>query len=341
MSPSNQDRSSRPRVAVIGTGGTISFDGRHSLDTYEYMEFGDRQEVAGVIGRFPEVAAAADLRLVDCRSLPSSSVSPADWLELAGLIDAQGTGEDPPDGVVVTHGTATLEETAYFLNLTLKSTCPVVVVGAQRPLNALGSDAGPNLLGAVRLAAAPEARGLGVLVLLNEEIQAAREVTKTSTHRLETFRSPDLGMLGYTDPDGRVAIYRHPARRHAPDTEFDLAGLEALPRVDIVPSYAGADATAIEAFAAAGARGLVIATLAPGLVPPVQQDAILAARAAGLLVVQSTRVGSGRALRRASMIEHGIVAADNLNPQKARVLAMVALTRTDDPERVQAMFDTY
>ncbi len=331
----------RPRVTVIGTGGTISFDGRDSLDTYEYMEFGTRREIAAVLDRFAELCAAAELSPVGFRAVPSSAVSPADWLALAALIHELAAAEDPPDGIVVTHGTATLEETAYFLNLALETPCPVVLVGAQRPLNALGSDAGPNLLGAVRLAGSPEARGLGVLVLLNEEIQAAREVTKTSTHRLETFRSPDLGMLGYCDPDGRIAIYRRPARRHAPDTEFDLAGLEALPRVDIALSYAGADATAIDAFIAAGARGLVIATLAPGLATPVQQDAIRAARAGGLLVVQSTRVGSGRALRRASMIERGIVAADNLNPQKARVLAMLALTVTDDPERVQAMFDTY
>ena len=335
------DTDARPTVAVIGTGGTISFSGRHSLDTFEYMEGATRHEIDEIVSRFPELAEAARIRPVGFRALSSSAVTPDDWLALARTIHELCEGADAPDGVVVTHGTATLEETAYFLTLTLKTARPVVMVGAQRPMDTLGSDAGPNLLNAVQVAAAPEARGLGVLVLLNEEIQAAREVTKTSTHRLETFRSPQLGLLGYADADGRVAIYRRPARRHAPDTEFDVAGLAALPRVDIVPVYAGADAAAVTAFLAAGAEGLVIAGVAPGMATPAQREALTQARGAGVLVVQSTRAGSGRVLRRTSMREQGIVAADNLNPQKARVLAMLALTVSKDPERVQAMFDVY
>lgn len=334
-------RGRRPKVLVIGTGGTISFDGRHGRDTYEYIEFGTRHDIDEVLARFPEIADFAQVQPFSFRSLSSSAVSPADWLELAQRIHELASGPEAPDGIVVTHGTATLEETAYFLNLTLKTEIPVVIAGAQRPKNALGSDAGPNLVNAVQVAASPEARGLGVLVMLNEEIQAAREVTKASTHRLETFRSPDLGMLGYADPDGRVAIYRRPLRRHAPDTEFDLAGLEDLPRVDVVASYAGADGVAIAAFAAAGARGIVLSSVAPGLVTPDQKEAVLAARDEGLAVVMSSRAGSGRVLRRASMRAEGIVAADNLNPQKARVLTMLALTRTSDPEEIQAIFDRY
>ena len=167
-------------------------------------------------------------------------------------------------------------------------------MGAQRPKNALGSDAGPNLLNAVQVAASQEAHGLGVLVVLNEEIQAAREVTKTSTHRLETFRSPDLGMLGYADADGRVSIYRRPVRRHAPDTEFDVRGSDTLPRVDIAATYAGADATAISAFVDAGSRAIVMSSVAPGLVTPAQQEALLTAQEKGVVIVQSTRAGSGR-----------------------------------------------
>ncbi len=331
----------RPRVVVIGTGGTISFDGRHGRDTYEYVEFGTRHDIAEVLARFPEIGTFAEVRHLSFRALSSSAVSPGDWIELVQTIHDLVDGPEPPDGIVVTHGTATLEETAYFLNLTLKTAVPVVVVGAQRPKNALGSDAGPNLVNAVQVAASEEARGLGVLVMLNEEIQAAREVTKTSTHRLETFQSPDLGMLGYADPDGRVAVYRRPARCHAPDTEFDLTGWETLPRVDIVASYAGADGAAIEALVAAGARGLVLSSVAPGLVTPAQKEAALAARAEGVTVVMSSRAGSGRVLRRASMREEGIVTADNLNPQKARVLTMLALTRSEDPEDIQAIFERY
>jgi L-asparaginase len=245
------------------------------------------------------------------------------------------------DGVVLTHGTATLEETAYFLNLTLKTDAPLVVVGSQRPANMISSDAAMNLLGAVRTAGSPEARGLGVLVLLNDEIQAAREVTKASTSRLETFRSHDLGMLGYADGDGCVAIYRRPARRHAPDTEFDVRGRRELPRVDIAWSYAGADGAAINAFVAAGARAIVTASLAPGANTTGELDALRAARARGVLIVQSTRAGSGRVLPRAVLRKHGFVPADNLNPQKARVLAMLALTRTGDVGEVERMFGEY
>src|SRR2546425_9165488 len=151
----------------------------------------------------------------------------------------------------------------------------VVLVGSQRPATGLRPDAGLNLVNAVRVAGAPEARGLGVLVLLNDEVQAARDVMKTSTLRLETFRSPDLGMLGYADPDGRVAIYRRPTRRHAPEAEFDVRGRNDLPRVDIAASYAGADGTAILAFVAAGARAIVSASLAPGVTTPAQTEAFL------------------------------------------------------------------
>jgi len=330
----------KPRVAVIGTGGTISGVGRHSLDLYEYMDFGRRQEADELVARFPEIGAEADVLVVKFRAISSAAAAPSDWLALNQEIH-DVVARETIDGVVVTHGTATLEETAYFLNLTLKVDRPVVVVGSQRPSNALSSDAGLNLLNAVRVAGSREALGLGVLVLLNDEIQAAREVTKTSTLRLETFRSHDLGMLGYADPDGRIAIYRAPTRRHAPDTEFDVRGVTELPRVDIAYSYAGADGAAIRAFVAAGARAIVSASLAPGATTPAETEALLGARRAGVVVVQGSRAGSGRVLPRTVLTERGFVAADNLNPQKARVLAMLALTVTDDAAQLQRMFDIY
>jgi len=333
--------SGRPRVAVIGTGGTISVEGRHSLDVYEYMDFGHRHEIDSIVATFPEIANVADVTPVPFRLLPSSAVSDRDLLDLVRLVHSLAEGAGAPDGIVITHGTATLEETAYFLNLTLKVSLPVVMVGAQRPLNALGSDAGPNLLNAVRVAGSREARGLGVLAVLNDEIHAAREVTKTSTLRLQTFQSRDLGVLGYADPDGCIALYRAPVRRHAPETEFDVASLDSLPRVDIAYTYGGADGTAIDAFSAAGARGIVVASVAPGTVTPGEVEAIERARKRGLAVLMSTRVGSGRILRRVALKEQGIVATDNLNPQKARILARLGLTVTDDPDRLQAMFDTY
>jgi len=331
----------KPCIAFLGTGGTISFTGRDSLDTWEYMDYGERQSVTEILARFPEVEENAEIVPFNVRQVSSSGIVPDDWLALAAKIREVDATRDDIDGIVVTHGTATLEETAYFLNLTAKTDLPVVVIGAQRPSTGFATDAGSNLLAAVRTAGSAEARGLGVVVLLNEEIQAAREVTKTSTLRLETFKTPDLGMLGYADPDGSVAIYRKPTRPHTTASEFDVSDVDVLPRVDIVPSYAGADGTAIEAFIAAGAKALVMATLAPGLPTPPQVEAVEAAREAGIIIIYSTRAGSGRVLRRATMKRDGIVAADNLNPQKARVLAMLALTRTEDPDEIQRMFDTY
>jgi L-asparaginase len=329
----------KPRVVLIGAGGTIGSLGRHRLD-WEYMDQGLRQEAEELIAQIPELAREVDVVPVRFRPMSSAKLGPPEWLEINELVH-QVVERERPDGVVLTHGTATLEETAYFLNLALKTGVPLVVVGSQRPANMISSDAAMNLLGAVRVAGSREARGLGVLVLLNDEIQAAREVTKASTTRLETFRSPDLGMLGYADADGCVAIYRRPARRHAPDTEFDVRSRRELPRVDIAWSYAGADGTAIDAFVAAGARGIVTASLAPGANTTGELDALRAARAKGVLIVQSTRAGSGRVLPRAVLREQGFVPADNLNPQKARVLAMLALTRTDDPSAVERMFSLY
>jgi L-asparaginase len=331
----------KPRVALIGTGGTISSIGRDSLDLWEYMDTSRKAEPDELLVRFPEAAAAAEIVPVRFRAVGSTAIGPAEWLGLDAAVHDAVARERPLDGVVITHGTATLEETAYFLGLTLKTDVPVVLVGAQRPATGMGTDAGMNLMNALRVAGAPEARGLGVLVLLNDEIQAAREVSKTSTLRLETFRSHDLGMLGYADPDGRVSIYRRPARRHAPDTEFDVRGRADLPRVDVAASYAGADGAAIRAFVAAGARAIVSAALAPGVVTPAETEALLEARRRGVHVVVSSRAGSGRVLPRTSLRDRGFVAADNLNPQKARVLAMLALTRTDDAVEVQRMFDEY
>ncbi|MEO0831499.1 MAG: asparaginase, partial [Pseudomonadota bacterium] len=243
-------------------------------------------------------------------------------------------------GIVVTHGTASLEETAYMLHLTVKADLPVVVIGAQRPASALSTDAGMNLVNAARVTGHPEARGMGVMVLLNDEIQCAREVTKTSTYRMHTFRSPDFGCLGHADGDA-VAFYRRPLRRAAPDTEFDLRTLDALPRVDIHYAYAGGDDAAVKAFLAAGAQGIVSAGFAPGFCGPGAESALKQAVLDGVAVVQSTRAGSGRTTLSSRMKENGFIPADNLNPQKARILLMLALSITKDPKDIARIFATY
>jgi L-asparaginase len=330
----------RPLVAVIGTGGTISSLGRDSTDVLDYPDFGTKLSVEKVIERYPEIAGVARVLPVPFRAVGSTAIGPNEWLELAAIIHRLAAEQPEIAGFVITHGTATLEETAYFLHLTLKTDKTVVLVGAQRPASALSSDAGMNLLGAIRTALAPSARGLGVLVVLNDEIQSAREVTKTSTYRLQTFRSPDFGLLGHIDGDG-VQIYRRPARRHAPDTEFEVAKLEALPRVDIAYAYAGNDGTIVNALVAVGSRGIVSAGMAPGIPTPLERAALERARDAGIVIVQSSRAGSGRVALRRYLEAAGMVAADNLNPQKARVLLMLALTRGQDVGMIQGLFATY
>lgn len=331
---------STPSVAAIGCGGTISSLGRDSTDVLDYPDFGRKMPIEEVVGRYPEIGAIADVLPVPFRSVGSTAIGPPEWLELTRIIHRLATERPQLQGFIIPHGTATLEETAYFLNLSLKTDKTVVLVGAQRPASALSSDAGMNLLAAVRVAISPAARGLGALVVLNDEIQSAREVSKTSTYRLQTFRSPDFGALGHVDGDG-VQIYRRPARRHAPDTEFDIDGLTTLPRVDIAYSYGGADGTVVDALIAARARGIVSAGLAPGIPAPLERAALERARDAGIVVVQASRAGGGRVALRRYLETAGLVAADNLNPQKARILLMLALTRTSSVAAIRQMFAAY
>ena len=308
-----------PRVAVIGTGGTISSVGKHGLDLVAYLENNKIYEVDELLNTFPETLDQGDVIPVRLRAMPSTAIGPTEWLEINSKIH-QLVEEDPSlDGVVVTHGTATLEETAYFLNLTTKVEIPVVLVGAQRPASGMGTDSGINLVNAIRTAGHPDSRGRGVLGVLNDEIHFSRDMTKTSTLRQQTFKSPDFGLLGHADWD-KVAYYRMPERRRAPNTEFDVRGMKDLPRVDISVTYAGTHGTAIDAFVAAGAKGIVVGTMAPGYVPPVEFEKLQAAAEKGIIIVHSTRAGSGRVADVASRRVAGTVLADNLPPQKARIL---------------------
>ena len=244
-------------------------------------------------------------------------------------------------GVVVTHGTNTLEETAYFLNLTVKHDRPVVVVGSMRPASAISADGPLNLLNAVRTAASKEAVGKGALVVLNDEVNAARDVTKTNTYRVETFRSNELGLLGYVDAD-KVALYRTPMRRHTAQSEFDVRGLTRLPDVDILYSYVEpSTATIGGAGRGRGAghrrrrhrRRRAVHARARGL-----QAVLSGPPASRPIVVRSNRTGNGRVLPQAETDALGMVPGDNLSPQKARILLMLALTKTRDLAEIRRMF---
>lgn len=330
----------RPKVAFIATGGTISSLGAGPLDVLDYGATDWRLEAEEVLALFPALSEVAEVVPIRQGTAVSPGIGFAEWRALAVACDRAVADHPDLAGIVIGHGTASLEETAYALNLTVKVAVPVVLVGSQRPASALSTDAGMNLVAAVRTAASAGSRGMGVLVVLNDEIQAAREVTKTSTLRLQTFRTPDFGVLGHADAD-RVAYYRAPLRRRAPDTEFDIRGLDALPRVDIAYAYSGSDGTAVRAFVAAGAQGIVSAGFAPSFPTPADADALADAVQAGVVVALSTRAGSGRVFAGTRARARGFIAADNLNPQKARILLALALTTTRDPAAIEAMFETY
>src|SRR5258708_4683851 len=273
-----------PRMAVIGTGGTISSLGAGSLDVLDYPDFGQKLTSEALLDRFPESRLVAEPVPITFRQVGSTAIGPAEWLELRALIHK--TAQDDPGivGLVIPHGAATLEETGFFLSLTLGISQPVVLVGAQRPASALSTDAGMNLVNALRVAGSPEARGKGVLAVLNDEIHPARDVVKTSTYRVQTFRSLDFGALGHVDGDG-VHFYRAPLKAHMPDTPFATREFSALPRVDVIYSYAGADGDLVESPVKAGARRLVSAGVPPGTPTPAQQSAFLAATNAAAAVL--------------------------------------------------------
>jgi L-asparaginase type II len=331
-----------PTVWVLATGGTISAKGATSTSLTQY----ETGRVLGneLVDAVPEIAKVANVRTEQVTNVISSDLALSDWLALARRIDAIFGADPGVAGIVVTHGTNTMEETAYFLNLTTRHDRPVVLVGAQRPSTAISADGPLNLLNAVRVAAAPDARGKGVLLVMNDEINAAREVTKTSTFRVETFRAPDLGFLGYVDGDD-VVFYRASTRRHTVNSEFDVRELRELPAVEIVYSYVEPSPAILQALLAGGTQGIVFAGTGGGGLSRVEKavvrSALESAAKSRPVLVRSSRTGSGRVVDLAELDALGMIPADNLNPQKARILLMLALTRTRDPAEIRRMYAEY
>jgi L-asparaginase len=336
-----------PRVRLVATGGTISNRTGGRLTAEELVK-----SMSGV-----ERYARAEFEQFTNQS--SSELTLEQWLAIAKRLNELFTTDPDMAGLVVTSGTDTLEELAYFLNLTVRSDKPVVVVGSMRNPSTLGYEGAANLLEAFRVAASPDARGKGVLVVLNDEINAAREVTKTDALRLNTFQSRGYGVLGVVDAD-RVVFYRTLLKRHTARSEFDVSSIARLPRVDVIMVYQGAEGDLIKAAADAGAKGIVIASAGAGATSGTQQAAIANALKRGVLVVTTTRTGSGRiapprrgpdappagggssafaALTPEERMRR--IAGEDLAPVKARVLLMLALTKTQDPIELQRMFSEY
>ena len=330
----------RPRVHILGTGGSISGIGPHRLDYTLYPEVGKKLTVQQMLERIPEARELAEVTGEDVLQVGSPSIGPKEWLQLGDRIHAL-FGTQAVKGIVVTHGTATLEETAYFLHLTVKSDRPVVITGAMRPPSAVGTDADLNMLDAIRLAAAPEATGRGVLTILNNEIQSARDVTKSNALRVDTFDSRDFGVLGYVDSDARVLFYRSVTRPHTRATPFDVRGRIELARVDIVYAYAGADGVLVDALTVRRPDGMVLVGFGGGSYPGAFLEAGKRAVQAGIPVVLATRSWNGRVVMTPKKDADGFIVCGDLMPQKARILLMLALTVTREREAIQEMFYKY
>ena len=328
-----------PNVVILATGGTIAGTGASSTTTVGYTAA--TVGVQSLINAVPELAKVAKVSGEQVFQIASENMSNEHWLTLAKRVNTL-LAQPNVDGIVITHGTDTLEETAYFLDLVVKSKKPVVLVGAMRPSTALSADGPINLYNSVLLAASPEAVGKGVLVAMNDQIQAARDVTKTNTSTLDAFRTPELGLLGYIQ-GSKPFFYRQSTRKHTVDTEFDIAGLSALPMVEIVYGHANVGPVAVDAFVSAGAKGIIHAGVGDGSLAAKVVPALKAARQKGAIVVRASRVGQGILARNgeANDDELDFVAADTLNPQKARILLMLALTRTTSTKEIQRMFYTY
>jgi L-asparaginase len=328
-------------VALIITGGTIDSVGKDRLDLAWYIEAGKRLGDGELLAKLPELEEIAQVQEIPFRRLPSHALIDKDWLDLVRTIHTL-FDEDKADGIVITHGTNTIEETAYFLNLTLKTNKPVVVVGSMRPSSALSADGYLNLVNAIKVAAQPASRNRGCLLVMNDTIFNGRDVTKNATYRVEAFQSRDLGPLGFADGDGSIVYYHTPVRKHTTQTEFDVRTAQSLPRVDVVVSYVGADGKMIEAAAAAGAKGIVSAGTGAGRPTPAEDEAFdRMFKQTGMIMCLTSRVAAGRVVRSPGLLRRGFVAGDNLQPWKARLLLALALTKTTNADEIQRMFDTY
>jgi len=326
-------------IHIIELGGTISAQGENRLDLKDYSSGVFQGE--DFLRDIPELKSIASLSFTNFSKISSTKIRTKDWIELRQLILKKLTTNDI-DGFVISHGTSTLEETAYFLHLTLATEKPIVFVGAQRPFTALSSDAALNLVQAVRVAASEDAVGKGVFVVLNDEISCAREVTKQSTYRLDTFQSNKHGFLGVVDTDGTVQFYRQATRKHTVDSEFSQDELTSLPNVEIIYSYAGANGMLIDAITNSGYfSGIITAGTGAGLVSPEELDSLQKAREAGLFIVRSSRVGSGRVVPIKPYEDYDFISGDDLLPQKARILLMLSLLKYNRTEDIQHIFNTH
>ena len=334
-----QEAVTKPNVIILATGGTLAGAGASAANsaTYTAAKVGLDKLIAGV----PELSQLANVRGEQVMQIASESITNENLLQLGRRV-AELADSNDVDGIVITHGTDTLEETAYFLNLVEKTDKPIVVVGSMRPGTAMSADGMLNLYNAVAVAGSKDARGKGVLVTMNDEIQSGRDVSKMINIKTEAFKSP-WGPLGMV-VEGKSYWFRLPAKRHTMDSEFDIKNIKSLPNVGIAYSYGNVDDTAYKALAQSGAKAIIHAGTGNGSVSSSVVPTLQALRKDGVQIIRSSHVNSGGfVLRNAEQPDdkNDWVVAHDLNPQKARILAMVALTKTQDSKELQRIFWEY
>ncbi|EOA5074578.1 type II asparaginase [Campylobacter jejuni] len=330
-------KKAKSRIAILGTGGTIAGFIDSTIATTGYTA--GAIDIDVLIKAVPQIRDLADISWEQIANIDSSNMCDEIWLRLAKKIAklfAEGI-----DGVVITHGTDTMEETAYFLNLTIKSDKPVVLVGAMRPSTAISADGPKNLYNAVALVTNKEAKNKGVMVAINDKILSARGVVKTHSLNVDAFSSPDFGDLGYI-VDGKVFFYNNVTKAHTKNAPFDVSKLTSLPKVDILYSYSNdGSGVAAKALFEHGTKGIVVAGSGAGSIHKNQKDVLKELLKKGLKVVVSSRVVAGCVAVSDSDEKLGFISAEDLNPQKARVLLILALTKTSDPKKIQEYFLKY
>lgn len=327
-----------PKIKVLATGGTIAGSSASSTEMTGYQ--------AGTLGvelllsAVPEIQKIVDISGEQISEIDSCNMTEEIWFKLANKLNAL-LADDEITGVVITHGTDTMEETAYFLNLVLNSNKPVVLVGAMRPATAISADGPLNLLNAVKIAIHPDSIGQGVLVTMNDEIHSARDVTKTNTFMVNTFKATELGILGYVI-NGEVKYYRATTRKHTTNVDLPLEHITALPQVEIIYAHANQNRILIDAAVKSGAKGIIYAGMGNGSIHCNAEAALIDAAKQGVIVVRSSRAGNGVVVTTNPFWdENNFVKSDTLNPQKARILLALALTQTNKPEEIQQMFNEY
>lgn len=327
----------KPHIVILGTGGTIAGSAASNTEMTGYKP--GELSIQTLIDAVPEMLEVANVSGEQFCNVGSFNMTWDVILRLSKKVNSL-LQKDDVDGIVITHGTDTLEETAYFLNLTVKSDKPVVIIGAMRPATAISADGPVNLLNAVKLAGTSVAKGQGVLIAMNDQICGARDTTKTNTTHVETFKSPELGYLGYFQ-NGEPILYRGSLRKHTVQTEFDIMHIDALPRVDIIYTYVDCDGQAAFDAVRNGAKGIVVAALGHGNLHKNMIPALADIAAQGIPVIRSTRVANGIVSSNHLDKEYNFIAADSLNPQKARILLMLSLLTTNKPEEIRENFAKY